>query len=65
MELRISVGSAYTNVDEMYYSAVCARWIARRCNSKNEVTTMAYMFRACRKVPAEGAEPGIFTSFGL
>jgi len=42
MELKISVGPACTNVgDELYYSAVCARRIAGRCNSKNEVTAMA------------------------
>jgi hypothetical protein len=62
MEMKISVGPVYTNVgDELYYSAVCARWISRRCNSKNEITTMACVFRACRKVPAEVGEPGIFT----
>ena len=65
MELKISVGSACTKVgDELYYSAVCAQWIARRCNSKNEVTAMVCVFRACRKVLVEGVEPGIFTSFG-
>jgi hypothetical protein len=64
MELKISVGPAHTNVgEELYYSAVCARRIARR-NSKNEGMTMACVFRAGRKVSAEGADPGIFTSSG-